>query len=102
MFDKRLLQRMERARGTKAFDRRNLAAFVLHSESQAGIDALAVDKNCTGPARALVTPLLSAEKVQMLAQQIQKRCANIHLSLHFAAVNIPAHRGLRLIPSKRA
>jgi hypothetical protein len=52
MFYEGLLQRMERAGSAEALDRGDLAAFLLHSESQAGIDARAVDENSAGAARA--------------------------------------------------
>src|ERR1700723_1399579 len=53
MFDKRLLQRMERAGGAEALDGGDLAPFVLNGESEAGIDALAVDEDGAGAARPL-------------------------------------------------
>jgi hypothetical protein len=34
--------------------------------------------------------------VQMFTQQVEKRCADIDLSLHFASIDNPPHRGLRL------
>ena len=100
MLDERLLQGMERAGRAEALDRGNLAAFELHSEREAGIDALAVDEDGAGAARPLIAPFLRAKKVQMFAQEIEKRCANIHLPLHFSSIDNPAHRGLRLIPKR--
>jgi hypothetical protein len=38
--------------------------------------------------------------VQMLAKEVEKRCANIHVPLHFASIDNPAHGTLRLT-SKR-
>ena len=87
---------MKLTRRAKALDRGDLAAFVLNGDSQAGIDALAIDQNSAGPARPLIASLLCAKKVQMVAQEIEKRCANIHLPLQFASIDNPAHRGLRL------
>src|ERR1700722_920687 len=73
VFDERLLQRMKRARSAEPLDRGDLAAFILHGQSKTGIDPLAVDKDRAGPARPLITPLLRAKKVQMLAQEIKKQ-----------------------------
>jgi hypothetical protein len=50
----------------------DLAAFVLHGESETGIDALAVDQDSAGAARSLIAPLLCSKKVKMFAQQIEK------------------------------
>ena len=86
---------MERAGGAKALDRGDLAAFVLHGQSQAGIDAFAVDEDGARAAGALITALLGAEKVQMLAQEIEKRRSRVHVPLHFAAIDNPAHCALR-------
>jgi hypothetical protein len=63
----------------------------LHGESEARIDALAVDENSAGAASSLIAPLLRAKEVQVLAQEIEKRCPNIHLRLHFAVIDNPAH-----------
>src|SRR3984957_14062428 len=67
MFDEGLLQGMQRAGSAEALDRGDLAAFILHSESEAGIDALAVDQDGAGATRPLIAPLLRAEEVHMLA-----------------------------------
>src|ERR1700722_3526748 len=96
VFDERLLQGMKRARGAEALDGGDLAAFVLNCQSEAGIDALAIDQDCAGAARPLIAPLLCPEKVQMLAQQIEKRRSHVHFPLHFAAIDYPAHCALRL------
>jgi hypothetical protein len=69
---------------------------VLHGESEAGIDTLPIDQNGAGAARPLIASLLRAEEVQVFAQKIEKRCANIHLPVHFAAIDNPAHCALRL------
>src|ERR1700722_13564733 len=45
VFDEGLLQGMERAGSAEALDRRNFAALILHGQSEAGIDPLAVDQN---------------------------------------------------------
>ncbi len=99
MFDKRLLQRMERAGGAEALDRCDLAAFVLHGQSEAGIDALTGDQDGAGAARSLIASLLCSKKVKMFAQEIEKRRSHVHFPLHFAAIHNPAHRVLRLIQS---
>jgi hypothetical protein len=94
MFDERLLQGMKRAGDAEAFDRGDLAALILHGQSEAGIDALAVDQDGAGAARPLIAPFLGAEKVQMFTQEIEKRRSHIDFPLDFAAIDNPAHREL--------
>src|ERR1700733_6457551 len=96
VFDERLLQGMKRARCAEVLDGRDLPALVLNGQSEAGIDALAVDQDSAGAARPLIAPLLGAEEVQMFTQKIEKRRSHVHVPLHFAAIDNPAHRALRL------
>ena len=83
---------MKRAGSAETLDRRNLAALILHGESEARIDALAIDENGAGAACPLIASLLRAKKMQVFAQEIKKRCANIDLPFYVALIDNPAHR----------
>jgi hypothetical protein len=63
----------------------------LHRQGETGIDALPVDEHGAGAACPLIAPLLRAEEMQVLAQEIEKRGPYIDLPLHFAAIDNPAH-----------
>src|ERR1700722_13255721 len=91
VFDERLLQGMQRAGSAEALDRGDLAALILNGQSEAGIDALAINQNGASAAGPLIAPLLRAEKVQMFAQEIEKRRSHVHVPLHFAAIHNPSH-----------
>ena len=92
---------MERAGGAEALNRCDLAALVLHGQSEAGIDALTGDQDGAGAARSLIASLLCSKKGKMFAQEIEKRRSHVHFPLHFAAIHNPAHCALRL-PNQRA
>jgi hypothetical protein len=78
MFEEGLGKGRERSGPSKALDRGDLTALVLHGESEAGIDPLAVDQDCAGATRPLIAAFLRPEKVQMLAQEIEERRSHVH------------------------
>ena len=80
MIDERLLQRMQRAVGREALDRGDLRAVVHDGERQARVDAPPVDQHGARAALAVIAAFLRAGQVEMLAQQVEQRCAGIELS----------------------
>jgi hypothetical protein len=75
----------------KALDRGDLVALVHDGERQAGIDAPAADHNGAGAALAVVTTLLRAGQVEMLAQRVEQRCAIIEIEIALPAVDGEAY-----------
>jgi hypothetical protein len=82
---------MERATRAEALNSSDLATLVLHGKGKAGIDALPIDQDSAGATRPLITALLRTEEVHVLAQKVQEGGPHIHVPLHFAAINNPAH-----------
>jgi len=87
VLDKGGLHGVEIVRVAEALDGGNGVAFVHESESQAGVDAAAIDVNRARPALAMVAALLGAGKRKSFAQAIEKRCAGIDRDLEGLAVD---------------
>ena len=72
MVEKCLLHGMQLSVMLQPFNRRDLVILVHYRESEAGIQPAAVHMNSACAALSVVTALLRAEEVQVLAQRIQK------------------------------
>ena len=88
---KGLLQRMQRPRRTQPLDGGDFAAFVLHRQGEAAVDAFAVHQHGAGAARALVAALLGPGELQMLPQKVEQRCADIGRDLLIVSVDLEPH-----------
>ncbi len=85
------LQRMQGTRRAQAFDRHDLVVLVHDGEGQARVDAPAVDQHGTGAALPVVAALLGAGQVQVLAQRVEQRGADIQLEVAGMAVDDERH-----------
>ena len=74
-----------------ALDRRDGATLILDRERKAGNDALALDQHRAGTARSLVAALLGTGQSEMLAQQIEKRGADIGVDVGDLVVDRELH-----------
>jgi hypothetical protein len=70
---------MQGLMSTKAFDCRDLLAFVLDCETQAREDTFAVHQDSAGTARALGTAFLGPGEVKLFAQSVKQRYAWLNL-----------------------
>jgi hypothetical protein len=70
MLNECLLQWMQAALIGQTFDGRDRPPLILHGESEAGKDTLPVHQHRARTARALITTLFRAGKIEMVAQQI--------------------------------
>jgi len=82
-----LLERMQRAVLGQPLDGRNLRAFVLRRQRQAGENARAVAQHRARAARSLVAAFLRAGKVEIFPQRIQQRDARLYLQLMVGAID---------------
>ena len=72
MFDESLLHGMQYARRGESLDGDDLSSLILNCQRKAGVNALAVDQNCTGAARALIATLLCAGHTKVVAESIEQ------------------------------
>ena len=72
MRDEGLLYRMQRIDRPDPFDRRDIPPGTLNGECEAGVHPLAIDQHGACPTRTLVTPLLGAGEMQVVAQEIEQ------------------------------
>jgi len=70
--DEGLLKGVEFAGFFEAFDGGDVATFVLHGESEAGVNALTVDEDGAGTAGALVASFFGTGKLKMIAESIEE------------------------------
>ena len=59
------------------------------------VDGFAVDQHSARPAGPLVAPLLGAGQLKVVAQQVEKRCAEIERRFHAVSIDVELH-GLSL------
>src|SRR3546814_7007563 len=82
-----------------------MVALMHHRQGQAAIDPPSLHDHRAGAALAMVTALLGAGQVQMLAQRIEQGGAGIELQMHLAAVHgqsYGVHAGLLLLALRAA
>jgi hypothetical protein len=90
--DERLLQRMQRAVDSEAFNRGDLGTVVHHRKCQAGIDAPSVNEHRAGATLSLIAALFRSGQLQVLAHEIEDRRARIEREGMRGSVDLQAHR----------
>lgn len=73
VLDERPLQRVRLVLTRQPLDGDDVPTHVLHRQRETGHDALAVDKDRAGAARALVAALLRAVELERFAEQVEQR-----------------------------
>src|SRR6266550_6596776 len=80
MLTERLLHRMQRpVRLSQSFDRGNLRAFALQSESGAGFSSNTVDMNDASTTLGGITPDMGAGQAQIFAQELHQQGARFYI-----------------------
>jgi hypothetical protein len=77
MSDESGLQGMQLLAACDAFDGSDLGAIVTHRQSEARVDAPAVDENGAGATLAAVASLFGSGQMQLLPQEIEQRHARV-------------------------
>jgi len=91
VLDESPLQGMQVAFFGEALYGRNFSALILDRQSQAGKNAFAVGQHGACTARTLIAALLGAVKIEMVAQQIQKRSSQVDVGFDRLTVDQKAH-----------
>ena len=81
---------MQFLRRAQPLDGGDLGAVMHHGQSQAGVDALAVEQDGAGAALAVVAALLGARQLQVFAQGVEQGGARVEFQAVALAVDVEA------------
>src|SRR5262245_27478777 len=81
MLDEDRLERMQRVGRADALDGHDLVAVVHHREREARVYASSIQQHGASTALAVIATLFGARQVQMLAQRVEERRANVELEI---------------------
>jgi len=83
---------MQRPVPRKALDREDLGTVVRDCQHQTGIRAPTLDQHAARAALPMVTAFLGTRQAEMLAQEVEQRCARIELERMLLIVGEQRHR----------
>ena len=92
MLKKGGLHGVEILRNAEAFDGGDLVTLGGDGEGEAGVHATAVEQHGAGATLAVVAPLLAAGQVELLAEEVEERCAGVDGDLPYLPIDRKADR----------